>query len=136
MPQGTPAALTSEAVQRLEAGAKRVRRELLDETGLDYLRHVYASVGDQPRSSTAGPGASSRGSAGGHLGGVMIELAPAETRGLTSEEVGNRWREATGPYSRGGWPDIRLSLHSPQAMTSISCSRVVMSSSCGPPRTR
>ena len=97
MPQGTPAALTSEAVQRLEAGAKRVRRELLDETGLDYLRHVYASVGDQPRSSTAGPGASSRGSAGGHLGGVMIELAPAETRGLTSEEVGNRWREATGP---------------------------------------
>ena len=74
-----------------------MRRELLDETGLDYLRHVYASVGDQPRSSTAGPGASSRGSAGGHLGGVMIELAPAETRGLTSEEVGNRWREATGP---------------------------------------
>ncbi len=97
MPQGTPAHVTSEAVQRLEAGAKRLRREMMDETGLDYFRHVYAAVGDQPRASTGGPGAAFGGTTAGHVGGVMVELAPAEDRELTSEQLGNRWREATGP---------------------------------------
>ncbi len=32
-----------------------------------------------------------------HLGEVTIELAPAEERTITSEELGNRWREATEP---------------------------------------
>ena len=32
-----------------------------------------------------------------HLGEVTIELAPAEVRTITSEELGNRWREMTGP---------------------------------------
>ncbi len=97
MPQGTPAHVTSEAVQRLEAGAKRLRREMMDETGLDYFRHVYAAVGDQPRASTGEPGAAFGGTTAGHVGGVMVELAPAEDRELTSEQLGNRWREATGP---------------------------------------
>ena len=97
MPQGTPAQVTSEAVQRLDAGAKRLRHQLMEETGLDYFRHIYASVGEQPRASTGGPGAAFGGITAGHVGGVMIELAPAENRDLTSEDLGNRWREATGP---------------------------------------
>ncbi len=35
--------------------------------------------------------------AGSHVGEVTIELLPAEARSLTSEQLGNRWREVTGP---------------------------------------
>ncbi len=99
MPQGTPVEMTSEAVQKLEAGANRLRRELLDETGTDYFLHVFASVGDQPMASRRGGPARLplRNASAGHLGEVTVELAPAETRGFTSEALGLRWRQLTGP---------------------------------------
>ena len=97
MPQGTPPDATSDAVRRLEDGARRVRRELLDETGMDHFRHVYTSIGDQPMASRRGPMRSPISASSGHLGEVTIELAPTETRAFSSEELGNRWREAAGP---------------------------------------
>ena len=54
MPQGTPASVTSAAVRRAEVGAERLRSALLEETGRDYFRHVFASVGE--RQSMPGPG--------------------------------------------------------------------------------
>ena len=35
--------------------------------------------------------------AASHLGEVMIELAPAEERDERADDLGNRWRELTGP---------------------------------------
>ena len=98
MPQGTPASVTSEVVQRLEMSAARLRREVEEETGADVFRHVYAAVGDQPMVGR-GPGAmqAGPGQGAGHLGEVMIELARAEEREIRAEEIGNRWRELTGP---------------------------------------
>ena len=97
MPQGTPPEVTSDAVRRLEAGAERMRRELMEETGLDYFRHVFASVGDQPMASRRGPMVAIISASAAHLGEVTVELAPAEMRAFTSETLGNRWRESTGP---------------------------------------
>ena len=97
MPQGTPAGITSDAVRRIEAGAERLRQDLLAETGTDYYRQVFASVGDQPMASRVGMLAMPLNSGGGHLGEVTIELAQAEVRAINSEELGNRWREAVGP---------------------------------------
>ena len=37
------------------------------------------------------------GQGAGHLGEVMIELSRAEERRVRAEEIGNRWRELTGP---------------------------------------
>ena len=98
MPQGTPASVTSEVVQRLEMSVSRLRREVEEETGADVFRHVYAAVGDQPMVGR-GPGAmqAGPGQGAGHLGEVMIELARAEEREIRAEEIGNRWRELTGP---------------------------------------
>ena len=99
MPQGTPASVTSEVVQRLEMSAARLRLEVEEETGADVFRHVYAAVGDQPMVGR-GPGAlmqAGSGQGAGHLGEVMIELARAEEREIRAEEIGNRWRELTGP---------------------------------------
>ena len=97
LPEGTPVAATSVAVSRLEAGAERLRGGLLERTGQDVFRHVYAAVGDQPMGDE-GPGSdTSVDTAAPHIGQVMIELAPADERALRAEELANRWRDLTGP---------------------------------------
>ena len=98
MPLGTPAAVTSAAVGKLEVGADRLRREVRAQTGADVFRHIYTAVGDQPMAAR-GPGAmrSLNSPSASHVGEVMIEIAPAEERELRAEELGNRWRELTGP---------------------------------------
>ena len=86
LPQGTPASVTSAAVEKLEVGAARLRARLLEETGQDYFRHVAASVGDQPMASRGGgPVGPIRNLAAAHVGEVTVELAPSETRAYTSE---------------------------------------------------
>ncbi len=95
MPQGTPARVTAEAVATLEHSAGRVLNEIRGEEGESVLRHLMASVGEQPfkeqqsRSAFAGRVASP------HLGEVNIALLPSERRSIPSSEVMRRWRKAT-----------------------------------------
>ncbi|MCY3843504.1 MAG: efflux RND transporter permease subunit, partial [Acidobacteria bacterium] len=98
MPQGVPVAATVSALQRLEDGADRLRARLAQDTGLDYFRHVSTTVGDQPIQSRAGGlfGATDVASAA-NIGEVTVELAAAEARSYDSEQLGNLWREETGP---------------------------------------
>ena len=110
MPPGTPASVTAEAVERLEAGAARLRARLLEETGEDYVRHVSVLVGDQPRRGTF---QSSGGGASADLGGVTIELAPTETRVYNSDQLGNMWREATGPIPEAVGVDFEMATMTP-----------------------
>ena len=96
MPQGTPANVTGEAIAKLEDGAAALRARLLQETGMDYFRHVSASIGDQPMASRGGgPMGRIQTMAAAHVGEVTIELAPAETRAYTSEQLGFMWRDAS-----------------------------------------
>ena len=100
MPQGTPVEATSEAIAKFEAGAERVRARLREVTGMDYFRHVASTVGDQPMLARGGlpmGRISATIVAFPHVGEVTVELAPAESRSYTSEELGILWREATGP---------------------------------------
>ena len=114
MPQGTPADTTSLAVEKMEAGAVRLRARLLRETGMDYFRHVSTSIGDQPMAAR-GPGplgpATSISSA--NLGEVTVELAPAETRAYTSEQLGTMWRDETGPIPEAVDLNFAMSLMTP-----------------------
>lgn len=96
MPLGSPASLTADAVERLQTGAEKLRRELNDETDTDYFVHMFGSVGDQPMGSREGP-IQVGGRSASHLGEVTIELIPSQDRQYTSETLGNRWRELTGP---------------------------------------
>ena len=81
MPLGTPAAATSEAVARFEAGAARLRARLERETGSDYFRHVATTIGDQPVQARGGGGVGRINDivAAGNIGEITIELAPTET---------------------------------------------------------
>ena len=114
MPQGTPAEMTSNVVRRLEASAAQVRQEMEDGTGRDLFQHVYAAVGDQPMASqTSGPFGLVGGVSASHLGEVTIELAPAEDRDITSEDLANRWRELAGPIPEAVELKFSASLFSP-----------------------
>ncbi len=101
MPEGTPAAVTAEVVAHLEASADRVRREVDERVGAEtsVVRHVLATVGDQPYRArqSEGPGERGQSFGGAHLGEVNLELVPSEARpGVSSVEVEQRWRELSG----------------------------------------
>ena len=97
MPLGTPPSATSAAIQRLEDGAALLEQEVLDESGIDVITHVYAAVGDQPMGGDGpGPMRALGAASSGHLGQVMLELAPPDSRPLRAEELANRWRDLTG----------------------------------------
>ena len=113
MPLGTPAEATSDAVATFEAGVARLRDRLEDETGVDHFRHVATTIGDQPVQASGG-GRVGRISAdvvaAGNIGEVTIELAPAETRSYTSEQLGLLWRDETGPVPEAVAIDFHTSL--------------------------
>ena len=82
VPLGTPAAQTSRAVAPIEEAALEVAREVEEETGVAFVVHVLASVGEQPwrTAQQQNGGTISRAATGGHLGEVHVALVPAEER--------------------------------------------------------
>jgi multidrug efflux pump subunit AcrB len=103
MPQGTPARVTAEAVAQIEAASRALGAELaveFPEQDGGLIKHVQASVGEQPFGATAGSNptnADRMSSLGAHLGEVTLELVPSEDRRIRTSEVASRWRELTGP---------------------------------------
>ena len=114
MPQGTPVDATSRAIEKLETGASRLRARLQQETGMDYFRHVSTAVGDQPMASRGGgPMGPVAAVSAANVGEVTVELAPAETRAYTSEELGILWREVTDPIPEAVEVTFEMSMMNP-----------------------
>lgn len=99
MPQGTTKKTTRAAIARLEAAAEVLNKELGGDgsRGTGPIRHILASVGEQPYANEQHGGVGGNGGSGAHLGEVNIELAPPEERTFESIDVARRWRELTGP---------------------------------------
>jgi multidrug efflux pump subunit AcrB len=95
LPQGAPVASTASALARIEAGAERLRQDVLAETGEDVVRHTFAAVGSEGGGG-GGPMGGTVTASGSNVGQVTIELVPAEERSISSEVLGRRWRELTG----------------------------------------
>jgi multidrug efflux pump subunit AcrB len=96
MPQGVPVEVTAAAIRELELSADRVRDALEEEfPSVLIVKHVLASVGQQPSFSSEHDGGR-RGTGGGsHLGEVTLELTSGDDRPLTAGEISQRWRDAT-----------------------------------------
>jgi multidrug efflux pump subunit AcrB len=97
MPLGSPVKSTANAMEKIQVGAARLRRELTDETGQDYFINILGVVGNQPITSREGPIRSGNNATASHLGEITIELIPSQDRQYTSDTLGNRWRELIGP---------------------------------------
>ena len=100
MPQETSAAVTARAVRTIEQSAFQLDQEIKQQTGRSLFRHVLTTVGEQPyrtqteRSNRSGD--ANRYSTP-YRAEIIIELVPSEMRSLSSTQIGNRWRELTGP---------------------------------------
>ncbi len=99
MPQGTPSRVTADAVAALEASGMAALRSIEEERGENVLRHLMASVGEQPFKDKQSRGGFRAAGGTPHLGEVNIALLPSEKRETTSREVMMRWRELTAPIA-------------------------------------
>jgi len=99
LPQGSPVAATSAAVERLERSAERLRRELSEQYGEDQVRHMFSAIGEHPfrMAQRQNTGGAAQRETRANLGEVTLELTPAEIRSAGSAEIATRWRELTGP---------------------------------------
>ncbi|MEE2782542.1 MAG: efflux RND transporter permease subunit [Pseudomonadota bacterium] len=103
MPLGTSSEVTDKAILRLERSAQVLKARLNQQyPGDPPVKHIMAAIGDQP-SSGNGPAtmvASDSGStAKAHLGEVVMQLTPSETRALPTREIADMWRDANGPIA-------------------------------------
>jgi hydrophobic/amphiphilic exporter-1 (mainly G- bacteria), HAE1 family len=110
-PDGTAAAITDAATQRMEEAIREVSREVAqeraDETGvpieeaypngdsgvLGPVNMTYREVGSI--ASTDGVAAAGGGS-GSHIGQVFVELFDTEVRDIHSDRLIDRWRQKVG----------------------------------------
>ena len=128
MPEGTPPEVVRQSVEQIEKAALQVRQEIdgkFAKDGESMVRHMLASVGDQPFRTAVSKNGGKAGEsfAKENVGEVHMQLQPSETRsGVTAAEVVKRWRELTGPipgaveltftsslFSSGNAIDIQLS---------------------------
>ena len=104
MPLGTSARTTNAAVEQLEASAREVKT-ILNERYPDAppVVHIMAAVGDHPSAGAMGPPGSQnegpQGNANGHLGEVVMQLTPSQTRTIKTRQVADLWRDTNGPIA-------------------------------------
>jgi multidrug efflux pump subunit AcrB len=100
MPRGTPAARTEALLSRMEEAVFEVGREFdagRQEGEPSNIRHVSATVGEQPTQGGHGPLAQTGpGGDNSHLGEVNVELLGGDEREVSSAAMLNRWREIVG----------------------------------------
>jgi multidrug efflux pump subunit AcrB len=105
MPLGSSAVKTNSAIEQLEESANELRQRLNEEyPAAPPVTHILAAVGDQPSASAGGPGSPGGGGGGGgtansHLGEVILQLTPSQTRAIGTREVAELWRELNGPIA-------------------------------------
>ena len=87
-PNGTPLAVTQEAVARAEAAILQVSREAAGNEGKSLIKNIYSLVG-----SDITPYVPATGS---HIGGVRVELIPVQERDMISQEIMAAWEKAIG----------------------------------------
>jgi multidrug efflux pump subunit AcrB len=93
-PDGTPAAVTEEATQRIEEAALAAARKL-SPPDAPIVQLVHRAVGQVAAQGEVGPDARMSGS---HVGAVAIELVEGEFRQVTSEEFISEWRREAGEF--------------------------------------
>jgi multidrug efflux pump subunit AcrB len=92
-PDGTPAATTDAATQRIEEALERVNKEFSDEDRPPVVKLVHRKVGQITGNGNPAQGG---GGSGSHVGMVIVELADTSVREQTSEEVTAKWRSEVG----------------------------------------
>ena len=94
MPVGTSEADTQRAISRLTAAAQQIRQELAAENEEPPILHILSATGAQPSATESLGGVAQ--ATGSHLGEVALQLSPAETRDISTQDVADTWRVSIG----------------------------------------
>jgi multidrug efflux pump subunit AcrB len=95
-PSGTPIEVTRDGFNVLTKAAQELNKQFLKEHPTEKIIHnILSTVGDQPMrtKSSQGPGSLNISFDGSNLAEVALELAPGESRSISTETVVRRWRE-------------------------------------------
>ncbi len=92
---GTPAAITDAATQKLEDSIREVTSRYRTPDGKPILKTVYRTVGTA-ESNPMGPQDQTSGS---HIGAVVVELVDTGDRPVLSSELQAQWRAAAGEFA-------------------------------------
>jgi len=89
---GTPFERTAQVARQVAEAALRLNEQFKGEDARSVVRRVYSLLGQHA-------GRRAPGGSGAHLCEVIVELSPAENRPrtLSSERLGQAWRNNTGP---------------------------------------
>lgn len=87
--QGVPFEETERVVKLIEEAANELGERYRDEDGKPIIIHMLSSSGSQPFLTSFAPSGPPRGT---HLGEVTLELSPAATRSVSSEQLVSEWR--------------------------------------------
>lgn len=91
--QGVPFAETEKIIKRIEEAALELGKTHKTTEGKSILKHVLASAGTQPFPNGFKAGGAPEQT---HIGEVTLELAPAATRTIGSEQLVAEWRALVG----------------------------------------
>ena len=95
-PSGTPLNITREGYEKLEDAATVLENQLLEEfPSQKIIRNRLSTIGYLPMltKTSRGPGNLDANYAGSNMAEVALELAPSETRTISTEQVVRKWRE-------------------------------------------
>ncbi len=87
-PNGTPLAVTQQAVEQVEQAVERVAAGHPGPEGEKLIKNIYSLVGSDI--TTYIP------TTGSHVGGVRVELASSKNRSITSFDLMAEWEQAVG----------------------------------------
>ncbi len=87
-PNGTPLAVTEEAIARIEQAVHRLAGKTHTLTGKPLVKNVYSLAGQTI--------ADDRPKRGNHVGSVQVELLPTQDRGIYSDDLMRQWEEEIG----------------------------------------
>jgi multidrug efflux pump subunit AcrB len=96
MPNGTGADATRRVLERIETATEQVREELDGGQEIRVVKHVLVAMGGHPMGNAQEPGGFALGTGGSHLAEVTMEFENLYQRGLSSEQIADRWRQRVG----------------------------------------
>lgn len=99
MQTGVAPRLTDAVISDLIDSANVVKEQLTDENGVSSVVHVMVARGGHPSKVSFAAGVSS--ASGSHLGEVVMQLTPSESRDLSTEQIADLWREVHGLIGDG-----------------------------------
>lgn len=97
LPVGSPFERTQAKLDQVGVAVEQLRADYDTGTDLPLIGQLYLTAGGTPISSgMSGPGGGGGGGSGAHVGEAYLALTNVRERGISANDVKDRWREIVG----------------------------------------